>query len=158
MLNFENGLSYDNYMKLGTDEDKQMNIEFYKKSPIHNEDITLSSDEASNIVVFSMTRCKDAATVTPILMQIAKSNPNVTVNFFDRDGNEELLEKLTGEVRIPTILKLDSKGNIRKKFLEFPTVVKEEINKNPENKESIVSSFRENKYFNEIKKDILSFF
>lgn len=158
MLNFKKGLSYDDYMKLGTDEDKKMNIEFYKKSPIHKEDISLSSDESLNIAVFSMTRCKDAATVTPVLMQIAKNNPNVTINFFDKEGNEELLKKLTGEVRIPTILKLDSKGNIIKKFLEFPTVVKEEINKNPENKESIVSSFRENKYFDEVKKDILSFF
>lgn len=156
MLNLKNGLNYDEYMKLGTDEDKKMNKEFYEKSPIHSEPASNISDSPLSFAVFSMTRCKDAATVIPVLLHLTKNNPNVTIKFFDKEGNEELLEKLTGSVKIPTILKLDSNGNIVDSFLEFPATVNKIIADNLEKKQSIVTSFRENKYFSEIKKDLLS--
>ncbi|MGL5647676.1 MAG: thioredoxin family protein [Clostridium sp.] len=158
MLNFKNGLNYDEYMKLGTDEDKKMNKEFYDKSPIHSESISKISNEPLNIAVFSMTRCKDAATIMPVLLQIAKKNPNAKVKFFDKEGHKDILKNLTGSVRIPTILKLDSNGQILKEFLEFPTAVDNKISINPTDKDNIVAEFRDNKYYNELKKDLLSFF
>ena len=155
MIKFKNGLDYKDYIKTGTNEDLEMNKEFYKKSPIHNSKENIEIKEKTNIAVFSMTRCKDAATVTPVLLELAQNNANINIKFFDKAGNEDLLENLTGEVRIPTILKLDDKGNIKDKFVEFPKEVKVVIEKNPKNKDIIVSDFRNDKYFDSLKSEII---
>lgn len=154
MININNGLTYTEYLNFATDEEKEMIEEFYDKSPIHNSSIP-NLNIKSDVVVFSMTRCKDAATVIPVLLELSKHNPNINIKFFNKEGNEELLKTLTGDVRIPTILKLNPEGKIVSKFLEFPSSVTETIKSNPDAKESIVANFRSDIYFNDTKAEII---
>ncbi|WP_297636288.1 thioredoxin family protein [uncultured Clostridium sp.] len=154
MIDINTGLTYNEYLNLATDEDRDMIEEFYAKSPIHTSSIPTLKDN-HDIIVFSMPRCRDAATVIPVLLELSKHNPNINIKFFNKEGHEELLKTLTGDIKIPTILKLNSSGKILNKFLEFPSNVNEKICSNPDAKESIVANFRNNIYFKETKAEIL---
>lgn len=158
MIDLKNELSYEEYFNSATAEEKEIIKEFYDKTTISKESRELVQNIKSKkeISVFSLHRCKDAATSIPVLMELSKENPNLHIKFYLRDDNSEALEKLTGEVRVPSILIHDENGNITKKFIEFPKVVKEKIEKNPkEMKEEIVSDFRNGKYKEELEKEIV---
>ena len=73
-----------------------------------------------------------------------------------KEGKEELLQELSGECRIPTIIKLDEKKQMKGKYIEFPQVVREKINgKNEEERKAIVEEVRSGKYNDEIQKEII---
>lgn len=158
MVDLKLGLSYEEYFNSATDEEKEIIKEFYDKTTISKEsrDKVQKVNTKKEISVFSLHRCKDAATVIPVLMELSKENPNLHIKFYLRDENSEALEKLTGEVRVPSILVHDEHGNISRKFIEFPKVVQDEIDKNPkEMKEEIVLAFRNGKYKDELEKEIV---
>ena len=104
-----------------------------------------------NILVITDTFCKDSATTMPFLMKLSELNSKIHVNFLKKEGNEELLQELSGECRIPTIIKLDEKKQMKGKYIEFPQVVREKINgKNEEERKAIVEEVRSGKYNDEI--------
>lgn len=113
--------------------------------------------ETVNISVFSETRCKDAATVIPFLMKLIDLNEKLKVAFYRKEGNEELLKKMTGENRIPTIVILDHKGNPKRYYVEFPKKLKEKLKNSPsEETQSIINDMRDGKYNNFIQEDLIS--
>ena len=87
-------------------------------------------------------------------VEIKAGNYNlVDINDFTK---EELLQELSGECRIPTIIKLDEKKQMKGKYIEFPQVVREKINgKNEEERKAIVEEVRSGKYNDEIQKEII---
>ena len=42
-------------------------------------------------------------------------------------GNEDILEKMSGEKRVPTILVLNNDGDVLRKYVELPNRVKYKI-------------------------------
>ena len=99
-----------------------------------------------------------AATEIPFLLKLSELNKNIEVKFLRREGNEELLEELSGERKVPTFLILNEKGNTVRKYIEFPIGVKEILlNTDKEKVQDIIDNMRKGKYNNLIQEDIIRF-
>lgn len=157
MLDMKNGLTYQEYLKTATDEEREMIEEFFNRAVVSEEKINEinSIENKVDIAVFSITRCKDAASAIPFLIKLSENNKNINIKFWDREGNEEILEELTGVGRVPSILKIEN-GQVVKSYIEFPKVLDEKINNNLEEKENFVNDLRSNKYDKEIEEEIFS--
>ncbi|MDZ5254137.1 thioredoxin family protein [Clostridium sp. LIBA-8841] len=157
MLDMKSGLTYEEYLRTATDEEREMIKEFFNRVAVCKEKIKEidSIKDKVDIAVFSITRCKDAASAIPFLIKLSENNKNINIKFWDREGNEELLEELSGARRVPSILKIEN-GQIVKSYIEFPRVVDKKINHNPEEKENLVNDLRSNKYDKEIEEEIFN--
>lgn len=157
MLDMKSGLTYEEYLRTATDEEREMIEEFFNRVVVCKEKIKEidSIKDKVDIAVFSITRCKDAASAIPFLIKLSENNKNINIKFWDREGNEELLEELSGARRVPSILKIEN-GQIVKSYIEFPRVVDKKINHNPEEKENLVNDLRSNKYDKEIEEEIFN--
>ena len=157
MLDMKNGLTYEEYLKTATDEEREMIEEFFNRAVVSEEKINEinSIENKVDIAVFSITRCKDAASAIPFLIKLSENNKNINIKFWDREGNEKILEELTGAGRVPSILKIEN-GQVVKSYIEFPKVLDEKINNNLEEKENFVNDLRSNKYDKEIEKEIFN--
>lgn len=155
MLDMKSGLTYNEYLKTATDEERKMINEFFERVHVSDEKVkeinNLNKD--TDIAVFSITRCKDAASAIPFLIKLSEKNNNIKIRFWDREGNEDLLENLTEAKRVPSILKIKN-GRVIKSYIEFPKILNEKIKCNPENKETFVNELRSNIYDKEIEEEI----
>lgn len=158
IFNFNKGCTYSEFISTANDEQKEMLANFYEQGQLFEDglDRLKNINKPLNLAVFSLVRCKDAATAIPFLLKLCELIPNVNIKFFDREGNEELLEELSGARRVPTILLLDSDGNVVKKYLEFPENVNKKIESSTaEDKEGIVNDFRTGMYNKDIQNDLI---
>lgn len=154
-MKLDNGLDYNEFLKSATSEELNMIKSQERVSNLCNNklDYIKNLNSKSEIIVFSETRCKDAATVIPILLKLKKFNKNINVRFFNMEKYKNMLEEKFGESRIPTILKIDDKGNILGEYIEFPKCIKERL-KN-EKREDVVSEFRQGKYSKQIQDELI---
>ena len=161
MVNLDKCISYEEYISTAKEEEILFIDELYKQGRLVShgvEDIKNIKNIKSNIniLVITDTFCKDSATTIPFLMKLSELNSKIHVNFLKKEGKEELLQELSGECRIPTIIKLDEKKQMKGKYIEFPQVVREKINgKNEEERNAIVEEVRSGKYNDEIQKEII---
>ena len=94
----------------------------------------------------------------PFLLKLSELNKNIEVKFLRREGNEELLEELSGERKVPTFLILNEKGNTVRKYIEFLIGVKEILlNTEKEKVQDIIDNMRKGKYDDLIQEDIIRF-
>lgn len=149
------GLSYDEYLKKATKEHLDMIKEQEELSVISGEGISEARSVSEDIIlrVYSETRCKDAATALPILLEMSKINPKIKLEFFSLEENKEKITNLIGKAKIPTILRVDKKGNVLGNYIEFPESVNKKINDS--NKEKLVKEFRSGIYSKIIENEFL---
>ncbi|MEG1001761.1 MAG: thioredoxin family protein [Clostridium sp.] len=149
------GISYKKFLEDATEEQ----IEMINRGEILN---TLSKEARekikkvknnSRILVFSETRCGDAATAIPLLLKMNELNDKIDIEFFKYEENKEYLNKYIKETKIPTIVKVDSECNILGEYIEFPKEIKDRL-KNEE-REIVINEFRSGKYSKKIEEDII---
>ncbi|MGL4992271.1 MAG: thioredoxin family protein [Sarcina sp.] len=116
-------------------------------------------NEDKYIAIFLENRCADAATLMPILNQIANLNNHIKLKFYQTSKYESVIKRVAGEAKIPTIVFLkNDRKTISGIYKEFPIVVKNRIDENPDNKEFIVKEeFRMGKYNLDLQKEILGY-
>ncbi|MGL4570707.1 MAG: thioredoxin family protein [Clostridium sp.] len=149
------GITYKKFLEGATEEE----IEMIKRG----EKLNILSNEAkervkkvknnSRILVFSETRCGDAATAIPLLLKMNELNDKINVEFFKYEENKEYLNKYIKKAKIPTIIKVDSECNILGEYIEFPKEIKERL-KN-EDREIVINEFRSGNYSKRIEEDII---
>ncbi|MEG1482238.1 thioredoxin family protein [Clostridium sp.] len=149
------GISYKKFLEDATEEQ----IEMINRGETLN---TLSKEARekikkvknnSRILVFSETRCGDAATAIPLLLKMNELNDKINIEFFKYEENKEYLNKYIKETKIPTIVKVDSECNILGEYIEFPKEIKDRL-KNEE-REIVINEFRSGKYSKKIEEDII---
>ena len=92
------------------------------------------------------------------LIKLSQFNENIEVNFLLKKDNEELLRKLSGEMKLPTIMVMDSDNNVIRKFVEFPKGVKDILINSPkEETQKVIDEMRNGKYNDLIQLDLIKF-
>lgn len=155
-MNFQQGL---NYLQFKNTREKDEDLEMITKKEIMQTDFfnSLSEDllkKISNINkktyigVFSSAKCPDAATLTPLLLNLASLNNNICVKFFKKDDTSDFLEKNLNETKIPTVLNLSSDNEIIAKYCEFPCALKAILREKNfrEDADIVIDDFRNGQY------------
>ncbi|MEG0856465.1 MAG: thioredoxin family protein [Terrisporobacter sp.] len=156
----KNPMSYKEFIDSAEQEHRVFIDSLHEQGQLLDEGLQYIKDikEDTNIVVFTETRCEDSATTMPFLIKLAELNKKLKVSFYRREGNEEILEKLTGEKRVPTIVVLDKKGNPERHYIEFSKKLKQKLESSPiEETQSIIDDMRLGKYNGYIQEDLISF-
>lgn len=153
------GLNYKEYIKMATEEQMEMIDRHEKKEKISKVglDKIIEITDKREVLVFSELRCEDAATTIPILNELCKLNDNINISFYYKSENEDMLQELVGEGKIPTIVTLDKNKRVIGSYLEFPNKVLEQLKDKDElQRKLIVSELREGKFNDEIQKDLIN--
>lgn len=158
MIDFKLGMNYKEFKETAIDEHRDMILMLEKQGQLSENgmDAIEKIEKQKNIVVFTETRCEDSATTIPFLMKLADLNKNIKVTFFKREGNEEILEKLTGAKRVPSILALDEDGEVSNSYIEFPSVVnKMIIGLDVEERKKVALRVRSGEFNSEIESEMI---
>ena len=120
-------MDYEEYLNNANDEEIIFINELYDQGQILEQGLRdiISLKKDIKILVITSTRCKDSATIIPFLIKLSQFNEHIEVKFLLKKDNEELLSKLSGEMKLPTIMVMDSDNNVIRKFIEFPKGVKD---------------------------------
>ena len=153
-------IDYEEYLNNANDEEIIFINELYDQGQILEEGlrdiINLKND--IKILVITSTKCKDSATIIPFLIKLSQFNEHIKVNFLLKNDNEELLRKLSGEMKLPTIMVMDNDNSVIRKFIEFPKGVKEILINSPNEKtQEIIDEMRSGKYNDLIQLDLIKF-
>lgn len=159
-MNLKNGMKYEEFINTAEKEHREFIDELHEQGSLDKRDGNLNKIKDINhnvdIVVFTETKCKDSATTIPFLMKLSELNKNIRINFFRKEGNEEILKELIGEIRVPSILVLNDEEKIERKYIEFAYDVKEILESSPiEKTQDIIDEMRMGKYNKEIQKDLI---
>lgn len=151
-------MDYEEYLNNANDEEIIFINELYDQGQILEDGLRdiISLKQYIKILVITSTKCKDSATIIPFLIKLSQFNENIEVNFLLKKDNEELLRKLSGEMKLPTIMVMDSDNNVIRKFVEFPKGVKDIlINSSKEETQKIIDEMRNGKYNDLIQLDLI---
>ena len=154
-------MDYEEYLLNANEEEIIFIRNFHEQGQLLSSGIEKVKEinERLNILVITSTMCKDSATIMPFLMKLAKVNKNINIKYVLKNGNEEILERMSGETRIPSIMLLDSEGNVKRKIIEFPSGVKKILKDSPKEKtQEIIDDMRSGKYNNLIQDAIIKLF
>ena len=152
-------MDYEEYLRNANDEEMIFINELYDLGQNLEEGLRdiISLNKHIKILVITSTRCKDSATILPFLIKLSQFNENIEVKFLLKNDNEELLSKLSGEMKVPTIMVIDN-NNVIRKFVEFPKGVKDILINNPKEKtQEIIDEMRNGKYNDLIQLDLIKF-
>lgn len=153
-------MDYEEYLNNANDEEIIFINELYDQGQILEQGLRdiISLKKDIKILVITSTRCKDSATIIPFLIKLSQFNEHIEVKFLLKKDNEELLSKLSGEMKLPTIMVMDSDNNVIRKFIEFPKGVKDIlINSQKEKTQEIIDEMRNGKYNDLIQLDLIKF-
>ena len=153
-------MDYEEYLNNANDEEIIFINELYDQGQILEDGLRdiISLKQDIKILVITSTKCKDSATIIPFLIKLSQFNENIEVNFLLKKDNEELLRKLSGEMKLPTIMVMDSDNNVIRKFVEFPKGVKDILINSPkEETQKVIDEMRNGKYNDLIQLDLINF-
>lgn len=151
-------MDYEEYLNNANDEEIIFINELYDQGQILEDGLRdiINLKQDIKILVITSTKCKDSATIIPFLIKLSQFNEHIEVNFLLKKDNEELLRKLSGEMKLPTIMVMDSDNNVIRKFVEFPKGVKDIlINSSKEETQKIIDEMRNGKYNDLIQLDLI---
>ena len=99
-------MDYEEYLNNANDEEIIFINELYDQGQILEQGLRdiISLKKDIKILVITSTRCKDSATIIPFLIKLSQFNEHIEVKFLLKKDNEELLSKLSGEMKLPTIM------------------------------------------------------
>ncbi len=153
-------MDYEEYLNNANDEEIIFINELYDQGQILEDGLRdiISLKQDIKILVITSTKCKDSATIIPFLIKLSQFNEHIEVNFLLKKDNEELLRKLSGEMKLPTIMVMDSDNNVIRKFVEFPKGVKDILINSPkEETQKVIDEMRNGKYNDLIQLDLIKF-
>lgn len=159
MIDLNKTMNYEQYIKGYTEEQLSKQKKRYEQAVLSEAAVNKVKNikDASNVVVFSEGFCPDCHVVIPFINKMADLNDNIKVHFMYRTGNEELLEQMIGEKRIPTVMFFRGDMEPKGVYVEFPEELKEKMTgKTMEEVKALVSDYRHGEYNDLIEGEILN--
>lgn len=151
-------MNYEEYINRAKEEELIFINELYDQGQLLENGLReiINIDRPVKLLVITSTMCRDSATIIPFLIKLSQFNQNISVNFLLKKENEDLLNKLCGELNVPAIMVLDSDNSVIRKFIEFPKGVKEILIKNSTEKtKELIEEMRKGKYNELIQEDLI---
>lgn len=154
MATFEQYLKYNDDGEVG-----QKQLKIMDKISISQENIEKikNINKEINILAVAEVSCPDCRAIVPFLEKFSSINDKIKVIYSNRDESGEILQSKTGFTKIPTIFYNDGE-KLNLVLLEFPKVVLDEMEKNPENYDDIKYNFRTGKFNLEIENELTNYF
>ena len=119
---FEQGMTTQQYIdQIKVNKDPFVAI--YEAVQIPADSVALFNglSEPLNLAVFTADWCGDAMSTTPVILKLADSTPNISVQVFNRDDELELSNSLLPEHRagtVPIFVVMDQDMNQMARFIE----------------------------------------
>lgn len=156
MIDLSKAMSYEEFLKRGTDEERALYASVSAKARI-SSDFAAAVDAVSrerHLVAFSEVFCPDSAILMPFLLRASK-NPKIHLYLFPRTGNEKEMESLFGAARIPSVAVYDENHSLLGRYVEFPMAVLDIlILCSPKDRELTIAAHRSGQFCTEIELDL----
>lgn len=103
---FKSGVSFDEFIKEGTDDEAQRMELYHRKveKKFTPEELRIDTQYPVNLLVLATTWCWDSQTNIPIIARIGDENPNINVRFFNKDKLPFLARRINGGEKVPQVL------------------------------------------------------
>ena len=115
-----------------------------------------SINKEINILVVAQVFCPDCRAVVPFFEKFSRLNNKIKITYSSRDESQDILKEKTGVAKIPTVFYNDGK-ELHTMLIEFPNVVVDAINTNPDNYDDVKYNFRIGKFNSEIEKELVNY-
>ena len=107
-------------------------VEIYESVNISKDSLNIFAElkEPLNLAVFTADWCGDAMTTTPVILKLADSTPNISLQVFNRDEELELSNSLIPEHRagtVPIFVVMDKDMQHMVRFIETANALVPEI-------------------------------
>lgn len=145
---YKAGKGYQSYIDSAEDEARQKHLHYLKKMELtHEETKSFSSiKDEKRLLVFCSISCNDCRITLALLEGIRRANPLIQYSIASREENEELMQRLSGDKRIPLLVEIQDKSS-KVIFNEFPDVLRTKMaGAHSEEQEMLREDFREGLY------------
>ncbi len=119
---FEQGMTTQQYIdQIKVNKDPFVAIYEEVQVPADSAALFSGLSEPLNLAVFTADWCGDAMSTTPVILKLADSTPNISVQVFNRDDELELSNSLLPEHRagtVPIFVVMDQEMNQMVRFIE----------------------------------------
>ena len=107
-------------------------VEIYESVNIPNDSLSIFAEltEPLNLAVFTADWCGDAMSTTPVILKLADSTPNISLQVFNRDEELELSNSLIPDHRagtVPIFVVMDKEMQHMVRFIETANALVPEI-------------------------------
>ena len=119
---FEQGMTTQQYIdQIKVNKDPFVAIYDTLQVPADSAALFNGLSQPLNLAVFTADWCGDAMSTTPVILKLADSTPNISVQVFNRDDELELSNNLLPEHRagtVPIFVVMDRDMNQMVRFIE----------------------------------------
>ena len=119
---FEQGMTTQQYIdQIKVNKDPFVAIYEAVQIPADSAALFSGLSKPLNLAVFTADWCGDAMSTTPVILKLADSTPNISVQVFNRDDELELSNSLLPEHRagtVPIFVVMDQDMNQMVRFIE----------------------------------------
>ncbi len=156
---FENGMSFDEFLKTEDDESyREKGLEILQSIDFDEEYIKEieSINEETNILIYGEIWCADCMINIPVAEKMGQYNKSIRVSIVNKERKIENNMKLEEHIRLPTFIVYDKDFNELGTFTEFPKKLKEIMESGNESNSLVnIRKYRKGEFTQETLKDIL---
>ena len=156
---FDGGINYQEYLDTADEETRQKHLHYLEKMKLtEDEKEGLENIKSEKkLLVFCDTFCNDCRITLALLEALRRSSPSIGYRIVSREGNEGLMERLSGDNGIPLIVELGEDGvrssnagdvkGVKLIYNEFPDILHDDMKEaDPESREKLITDFRKGLY------------
>ena len=152
--------TFEDYLKFevteAQEDKKQLRIIEKISLSKETEKAIKNIDKDITIIAVAQVYCPDCRATVPFLKKFSDLNSKIKIDYRSRETAKEFFSDIDKKIKIPTLISyVDGKYNTF--WSEFPTVVRKEMEENPENFEDIKYSFRIGKFNAQIEKELVDY-
>lgn len=157
---FEGGRGYEQYLSGADEETRQKHLHYLEKMKLtedERKELSESIREDRRLLVFCDTYCNDCRITLALLEELRRSSSLIQYRIVSRQGNESLMERISGDNGIPLIVGI-GEGSVRNSnagdvkgakliFNEFPDVLNDDMKEaDPDSRDKLIRDFRKGLY------------